>query len=290
MTRWITYQRERFPLARHVPLVAVTSVCVLAYAARTSGAAFPDPGRTLGACLTALLFFLLLRILDEFKDAAEDAAHRPYRPVPCGLVTLRELGALGLLAAAAQLALAALFAPATLPWLLGAWAYLALMTREFFAPAWLHARPAAYMLSHLVIVALFQLNVAAWGGAALPASALVWLVAASLGGGALIEVGRKLRAPEQEEPGVQTYTAAWGRRTALAVWIGCAAFSLVGVLGAVSLSLIPTALGVSLLLGLGLIARRFVRSPTVRHARPLETLSGLWVLGVYLALGFWRQP
>ena len=54
----------------------------------------------------ALLFFLQLRIADEFKDFEDDARYRPYRPVPRGLVTLRELAWVGVGAAAIQLALA----------------------------------------------------------------------------------------------------------------------------------------------------------------------------------------
>ena len=47
------------------------------------------------AFVTCFLFFLQLRIADEFKDFEEDTRYRPYRPVPRGLVTLRELGWIG---------------------------------------------------------------------------------------------------------------------------------------------------------------------------------------------------
>ena len=56
------------------------------------------------AFATAFLFFLQLRIADEFKDFEEDSRYRPYRPVPRGLVRLRELGWLGAAAACLQLA------------------------------------------------------------------------------------------------------------------------------------------------------------------------------------------
>ena len=52
---------------------------------------------------------------------------------------------------------------------------------------------------------------------------LGWFLAASFFNGIVIEVGRKVRAPQDEEPGVLTYSVAWGRPRALAVWLGAMA-------------------------------------------------------------------
>ena len=65
-------------------------------------------GVSAGRLRDVLLFFLQLRIADEFKDYEDDARYRPYRPVPRGLVSLRELAWVGVGAAAIQLALAIL--------------------------------------------------------------------------------------------------------------------------------------------------------------------------------------
>jgi 4-hydroxybenzoate polyprenyltransferase len=86
------------------------------------------------AFATSLLFFLQLRVADEFKDFEEDSRFRPYRAVPRGLVTLRELAWVGVGAAAIQLALALWLDPSIAWLLLLAWIYLAMMTREFFVP------------------------------------------------------------------------------------------------------------------------------------------------------------
>ena len=92
MNRWVTYQRERFPLAGHGPLVAAFSASAVCFSSLLRGhLAAPSPLALIAAFLTSLVFFLQLRIADEFKDFAEDARLRPYRPVPRGLVTLREL-------------------------------------------------------------------------------------------------------------------------------------------------------------------------------------------------------
>ena len=90
--RWWVYQRERFPVLAHGPLILAFSSSALSFSALLRGAReWPRPAALVAAFVTCLLFFLQLRIADEFKDFEEDSRWRPYRPVPRGLVTLREL-------------------------------------------------------------------------------------------------------------------------------------------------------------------------------------------------------
>src|SRR5262249_6891195 len=85
-----------------------------------------------------------------------------------------------------------------------------------------------------------------------------------------IEVGRKVRGPSEEEPGVNTYSALWGRRNAVLVWLGAllvtAAFALVAAWEIHFLAPVGTLLAV-LLLAAGLIAGRFVRRPGAGRTR-----------------------
>src|SRR5688572_5095071 len=106
MNRWWVYQRERFPLLAHGPLIAAFSASAVSYSALLRGETRPAAVSYVVAFLVSLGSFVQLRIADEFKDADEDARHRPYRPVPRGLVKLRELGAIGAVIAGGQLALA----------------------------------------------------------------------------------------------------------------------------------------------------------------------------------------
>ena len=130
----------------HAPLVAAFSASAVCFSSLVRGhVAIPSPAALVVAFVTSLLFFLQLRIADEFKDFEEDARFRPYRPVPRGLVTLRELAWVGVGAAAVQLALALWLDP-SLAWLLAlAWVYLALMTRSSSSARWLKAHPVIYM-------------------------------------------------------------------------------------------------------------------------------------------------
>ena len=293
--RWVVYQRERFPLAGHAPLVAAFSASAVCFSSLIRGyLALPGAGALAVAFITSLLFFLQLRIADEFKDFEEDSRFRPYRPVPRGLVSLRELAFVGVLAAAMQLGLALWIAP-SIVWLLAlAWVYLALMTREFFVPRLLKAHPILYMASHMLILPLVDLYATAcdWWLAGLrrPPDGLYWFLVVSYLNGIVIEIGRKTRAPSDEEPGVETYSALWGAHWAVSVWyaaLGCtaiAAWQAAARIGTAGPML--TCLAVLLVL-CALVGVRFLRHPAGGSGRSLEVVSGLWTVLMYLGLGVW---
>jgi hypothetical protein len=289
--RLVAYQRERFPVAGYLPLIAAFTFSAAAYSRLARG----EPGfipldRFVVGAFTALIFFFMLRVLDEHKDAEVDRLYRPELPVPRGLVSLSELRLLGggLLLGAALLNLA------VEPRLLLAWipvaAWAALMTREFFVPAWLRARPALYLVSHMIIMPMIDLYTTGldWLAAGAPPPRALWLfLAVTFLNGVVIEVGRKIRAPDGERPGVDTYTAAWGARRAVHVWLAvtaAAALTAMLALRAVDAHLLalllpPAAIAVAV------PAFRFLGEEDARHARGIETASGIWTLGSYLLIG-----
>lgn len=295
--RWWIYQRERFPLAAHAPLVAAFSFCALAYAAALRGEpGLPSLAAFLVAFLGALLFFLQLRIADEFKDHAEDCRYRPYRPVPRGLIRLPELAVLGGASAMVQLLLALWLFPALVGLLVLVWAYLALMSREFFVRDWLKAHPVTYLWSHMLIMPLIELYATAcdWlpaaGNAGLHTmpDGLIWFLIASFFNGMVIELGRKIRAPADEEPGVETYSALWGARRALAAWLGVllatAVFALLAAWRIDALLPVLFILLAGLLVAV-LAAQRFLSRMASGAGKRFELIAGLWTLAMYLSLG-----
>jgi 4-hydroxybenzoate polyprenyltransferase len=297
--RWIVYQRERFPFAAHAPLVAAFSLSAVSYSALLRGEnagdldlLLPTWGGVLVAYVTPLLFFLQLRIADEHKDFDEDARYRPYRPVPRGLVTLRELTWIGVGSAIIQLALALWLSPALVGLLLVTWSYLALMTREFFAREWLKARPVAYLFSHMLIMPLVDLYATAcdwWpAGHRLPPDNLFWFLIVSFFNGLAIEIGRKIRATEDEEHGVETYSKLWGQRGAIAAWLSAivatAAAALIAAIRIASEVIVGYVL-VILLIACAFAAVQFLRRPSTKTSKGIEVMAGVWTLGMYLSLG-----
>lgn len=292
MNKWWTYQRERFPVIAHGVLILAFSLSAVCFSALLRGATgWPAFVSAAVAFVTSFTFFLQLRIADEFKDFEEDSKFRPYRPVPRGLVTLRELGWIWAGTAALQLGLALWLAPALALWLLLAWTYLALMTREFFVREWLNRHPVPYLLSHMLIMPLvdFYATATDWvqAGGVVPAG-LGWFLAASYANGVVIEIGRKLRSPDQEETGVKTYTVLWGRPVALAAWLGalvatlaCALFAAqkIDFVRGVWWTLAPLALVIVA------VALAFLRAPSAKLAKLFEPLAGVWTIALYLSIG-----
>jgi hypothetical protein len=146
-----------------------------------------------------------------------------------GLVKLRSLAVLFVLCAAVQLALSAWHSPRLVLLLLLTWAYLALMCKQSFVAEWLRARPIVYLWSHMLIMPLVDLfatecdwTVSVGGKTGAPGSlaGLSLFLAASFFNGIVIELGRKIRSPVDEERGVRTYTVLWGPRRAVTAWLG----------------------------------------------------------------------
>lgn len=239
-----------------------------------------------GVCL---LMFLQLRIADEFKDAEEDARWRPYRPVPRGLIKLSELRILFIIAAIIQSALV-LALDARLFIVLGiAWTYLGLMCVEFFCRDWLKKRPVIYLVSHMGIMPLVDFfgTACEWlprTGAA-PAG-LGWFLAASFFNGIVIEIGRKLRQPADEEEGVETYSRLWGMAGGAAIWVAALAGTMTcAVMAAAAIGfMMPVAISLALVFLIALaILPAYLRSGL--SGKKIEMLSAAWTLVLYLMLG-----
>lgn len=292
MKRWWTYQAERFPLAANGFLILILSISTITHLRLLVGrAGLPSGGVAAVGFASAFLLFLQLRIADEFKDADDDRRHRPERPVPRGLVTLRELGAVSAGCAVAQLAMAAVFGVQAVAGLAVVWGYLGLMSREFFVREWLRRHPFIYMVSHAVIVPLIlgyvALLEAIASGVPLPLSG-AWFLAMSLFVTMVFEVGRKIRAPHEERDGVETYSAIWGRRDAAFMWSGHVLAT--SVLASVAAERIGVGAVVQPVLVVGAtgalwLAVRIGRLEEGVPGRIVERASALWVILVYVMVG-----
>ncbi|MBD3896532.1 UbiA family prenyltransferase [Halomonas sp. ML-15] len=288
---WI-YQRERFPILRTAVLVAAFSAASVNVSAFLAGRPLPAFAAYLVAFVVAFLVFMQLRVCDEVKDKEIDRRFRPALPVPRGLISLRVIVGLGLAAVPLAAISAALFELGLL-WLLAlVWLWLSLMTVEFFVPHWLRARPFFYVVSHMMIMPLLDLFVTGceWlvAGGGPPQGLWLFLVLSFLNG-CVLEVGRKIRAPDQEREGVDTYSALLGPGRATLLWcalviVACGFLIAVGrAVGAMHLVGLVGLAGLAACL---VAAALYLRSPTERAQRRVDSMAGLWVLACYGAAGF----
>ena len=74
----------------------------------------------------------MVRIVDEFKDYEEDCKYRPYRPVPRGLIKLKELKILFVICIILQLILTITCSQNGILYLIILWVFFALMSKGFF--------------------------------------------------------------------------------------------------------------------------------------------------------------
>ena len=292
--KWWIYQRERFPVLAHSPVILAFSLSAIGYSALLRGAnSFPGWKPCLVAFASSFLSFLQLRIADEFKDFEEDSKYRPYRPVPRGLVSLRDLAWVWVGCIVLQMALCLWLSPRNL-WLLAAtWLYLYLMTKEFFARRWFKARPVIYMVSHMAIMPLVDLYTTScdWvpAGVDRPPHGLLWFLAVSFFNGMVVEIGRKIRSPQDEEAGVETYSFLWGRRNAIRAWLGMVActagFAYLAALG-IGFARPMVFLLLVLFFAAAGAGVYFLQDAVPNRGKLIETMAGVWSLLMYLSLGF----
>lgn len=199
LSRFWTYQSERFPFLAHGPLIAVFSFSAIAYSRLCRGATgFIDWKIYLAGVFCTVTLFLLVRIFDEHKDAEDDALYRPELPVPRGLISLSELRRVGHVVFVLQLLVITTFFPKMF-WFFGiVLAYLCLMGVEFFVPDWLRRHQFWYVTSHMFIIPLVDVFASGldWylGGFAPPAGLLFFFLVSYLNG-IVLEIGRKIRPP-----------------------------------------------------------------------------------------------
>ncbi len=278
------YQRERFPL---LSTAALVGMFVLAGLAAAAPADRPSVWEALAIVAVVIGLFFQLRVADEFKDAETDRCFRPERPVPRGLVSLRELAGVAIFVAAAQLLLTMLLPARPIAALLVVFAYGAAMSVEFGIGSWLKRHRSLYLLSHMIIMPLIAaFIVAAAGDPTAPASAAMAAFAAlAFANGLALEIGRKIRPPAAEQNGVETYSAEWGLGAALLVWAGIVVLGAgltIACLAAAALSNAAAAAALIVAGSVLAVALHVHRRPT--RARFVEPAAGVWVLASYGAV------
>ena len=240
LKKWYIYQKERFPvliygiyiLAIVLGTFAISNIICnnassekLHIYARSQLHGAPSLGvvqwiRIFPMYIVTFLQFLMVRIIDEFKDYKEDCIYRPYRPVPRGLITLKELKILFIICVILQLGITVLVEPIAVIGLIGVWIFFALMSKNFFIKKFLDKHILIEvildeLLMPILIIYLLRFSIhlnSAYDfyysniniGDMLPFIIMTYIISC------IVEIARKVRCKEDEEKGVKTYTAVLG--------------------------------------------------------------------------------
>jgi len=212
---WLTYVRERFSLPVHLLVTggfAATGVVLGTGRLQLRPLAVSFAG--------VMVFFALLRLMDEDKDLDKDRIAHPERPLPRGLLDVGDVrlvirAAIGLMAAWSPVAALTTSAAAGAAYA-AVTVYLWLMYREFYVGEWLQLRPLLYTLAHqLILIPLSGYCVFVASSA--PSSRSMALGLSLLTSGAFFayEVCRKL--DPAAHPILRTYLHVHGRGGVLAM-------------------------------------------------------------------------
>jgi 4-hydroxybenzoate polyprenyltransferase len=290
--RMRAYLRERFPLFGHVLLIVsyYSSNQFLAKALTMPGEPMRYTWHSAAGAFTLLCFFFHLRVFDEHKDFEEDSRFHPGRVLQRGVVTLGDLRVLAWICIAVELTLSSLAGRGPLVALLLAFVFSLLMLREFFAREWLKRHFLVYATSHMLLMPLLSLLVFSFATRRMPweAPAVFWLYAfVGFFVTFNVEVSRKIRAPEDEVEGLDSYSKTFG--TYGAAWIVVA----LRLIDTTLVAIVGHAIGVSLwfyvaivalfLMALGAFLRFRLRT-TRASAKALERNAGLYLIAFDLIL------
>ena len=148
-----------------------------------------------------------------------------------------------------------------------------------------------YLLSHMAIMPLIDLllTVIEWLPHGSPAPGLWLFIGLSFSNGCVLELGRKIWAPESERPGVDTYSGLWGPQKAVLIWL---IFVVISWLLLVGVGMATGHLfAVGLIGTLGLLAcfwagRGYLRGLSAKDEKRVDSIAGLWVFLCYATAGF----
>ena len=292
LVRLKAYMDERFPLFSHSSMVIIYFLAnqFLAQVLGRPGEALQIGWFTPVGMLFLFCIFFHLRVFDEHKDYALDIVHYPDRVLSRGLITLTHLKLLGAAAIVIELvcALASGWAAVVAA---GATLFFSwVMLHEFFVPDWLRAHFILYSIAHMLIMPLmtatifsFTMQRPFW-----EAPWLFWAYAAAdFFAFSNWEISRKIRMPEDEIEGVDSYSKHLGRFTA-----GYIAMAL-RVLNTILAWIVGVYLGLGWLYYGGLIALflaclggflHFRLAPSRSTAKNLEAYGGAYIVLFYFVL------
>ncbi len=213
--KWYTYQKERFPILIYGSYVLAIVIAVFCYCSYLVQNKYTINNLIIiPMFIVAFLQFLMVRIVDEFKDYEEDCKYRPYRPVPRGLIKLSELKVLFVICLSLQYIITIVINPRSLIYLLLLWLFFVVMSKGFFIKKFLDKHILAeVMLDELLMPILvlylssfaFFINIKAMWKILILSYIISWIV----------EVARKVRCKDDEEKGVKTYTQVFGINKAM---------------------------------------------------------------------------
>ncbi|PIZ78631.1 MAG: hypothetical protein COY01_04095 [Candidatus Pacebacteria bacterium CG_4_10_14_0_2_um_filter_40_20] len=216
------YQKERFP-------IVVLGLSFLP-AILSSGAVVASQAEfkfVLIALIISVVYLLHVRIIDEFRDYEHDLRHHKERPVPSGIISLKELRVIDWLAIVA-VPLASLYSgTGALLIAVAMLLYSYFARKEFFLGLQFRRYFYLYNAVNLVQMLLLQILVYTIANPSFSFTTLVTVHFLFTTTGTIIfEFLRKVKSPGNDGTGKDTYTWFLGLNNALLIYAAFATFNI----------------------------------------------------------------
>ena len=299
--KWYTYQKERFPVLMYGTYILAIVFATYCYVLNTMRLITIDNTliiakqfkfiEILPIFAVTFLQFLMVRIIDEFKDYDEDYKFRPYRPVPRGLISLKELKVLFTICVILQVIITCMVNPFALIYLLLVWTFFAVMSKSFFIKKIVDKHVLLEVALDELLMPILILYISKFIGFVnpiysmeinisfvnlIPFMIMTYIVSW------VVEVARKIRSKEQEEKGVKTYTAVFGINKAillLTILEVILAFTQYTILGKSKIIIIILELII-----ISIININFVKKKDKKSAKITELFANIYIFIVYVSL------
>jgi len=281
LRRWATVVSERFPPVAHVALIGAFFAGNAPDVVRGGGTGALHAA---AAAAATLLVFFRMRVFDEIKDHATDVRLHPERPLARRLVSVREAKTVAFSVAAVEGLLAAACGASAFTVWTGVLAFTLLMYREFFLGTWLRPRMELYAVTHTFVVVGIGAFVAVAAGGAHGLDTV--LLAAAAGNWAVFndfEFARKTFAPEEEKPGIETYSLRWGPRGAVTLTMANVAVAAAAMLWTARASVAPLCAAAVVLFAVA-VAVPYLLAPRAGSAAFYRRGMGVFLFGYYVLL------
>ena len=324
LNKWYIYQKERFPVliyGLYVFCIVFAVFCYTSYICNNMVETqqenlkqyiykseeitnFGDTeiykikyGTLIPMFLVTFLQFLMVRIVDEFKDYEEDCKYRPYRPVPRGLISLKELKILFVICVVLQFFITLLSNPDGLIYLFLIWIIFAIMSKGFFIKNTLDKHILLEVLLDEIIIPVMVLflstflfkdflkfvgdnSTVSYNGIFINFKSLIPILLISYLISWIVEIARKIRCKEDEENGVKTYTAIFGIKKAILLLWG-----LEIVLMVINIILFKNIYFYAILLGIvSIINILFMIKQNKTLAKTTEISANVYIILTYLSM------
>lgn len=280
--KWATYQKERFPVVVYGLYIFCIVFAIFCYTSTVfDNVGEPNFILLIPMFVFAFLQYLMVRIVDEFKDFEEDSKYRPYRPVPRGLVTLKELKVLFVICVLIQIAIAFVFNKENMLLLFGFWLFFALFCKDFFIKKFLDNHILLTVVIDELLIVFLGLYLASFVGEI--NSLVIYILLMVYFVSWVVEIARKVRCKEDEEEGVKTYTAVLGiGKTIFVLFIIEMLLMLlqVNILGNEHLLWIVLLYAVT-----DIINILFAERKTKKYAKLVELSANVYIVIMYLSMG-----